>query len=286
MKWHDNRLWLYGASETWKGVAIYDPATNTWSPLMSHFQSLEIKGNGCTGNPPVEDIVWDTNGDIYLASPGSEKVAEMIGYLPSQVIRITPAGEYCPMGKSLCPLTAKHPLSVNCILLDTTKVPTDIYIGGAFAFVHFNTQHQHFANNVAKWDHATQDWNAIGHGCYWHLSPLDADYFPQGLPGLPGIPLYGCPTFKEELAGTVRCLMMDKAELFMPWDAATSWMTLSMLQSVLNITAFANTTLLVASGWVPQRTMVCQMMCGRLLGWMTLTCLSLAVSCTLRDTTC
>jgi len=212
MKWHDNRLWIYGASETFKGIAIYDPAANTWSPLITHFRDLEIMGNGCTGNPPVEDLQWDpTTGDLYIASPASEKVAEMLGYLPSGVIRVSPAGEYFPIGKMLCPLTQKHPLSINCILLDTTKSPTDIYIGGAFAFVHFNTQHQHFANNVAKWNHATQDWDAIGHGCYWHLSPLDVPYFPQGLPGLPGIPLYGCPTFKEELAGTVRCLMMDKA---------------------------------------------------------------------------
>jgi len=211
MKWHDNRLWLYGASETWKGVAIYDPATNTWAPLMSHFKELEIKGNGCTGNPPVEDLVWDVNGDLYMASPACEKVAEMLGYLPSQVTRISAAGEYFPIGKSLVPLTPKHPLSVNCICLDTSKTPTDIYIGGAFAFVHFNSQHQHFANNVAKWDYSIQDWNPIGHGCYWHLSPLDVPYWPKGLPGLPGIPLYGCPTFKEELAGTVRVLMIDKA---------------------------------------------------------------------------
>jgi len=212
MKWHDNRLWIYGASEAWKGIAIYDPATNTWAPLISHFRDLEIKGNGCTGNPPVEDLVWDTNtGDLYIASPACEKVAEMLGYLPSQVTRISPTGEYFPIGKSLVPLTPKHPLSVNCILLDTTKTPTDIYIGGAFAFVHFNSQHEHFANNVAKWDYSIQDWNPIGHGCYWHLSPLDVKYWPHGLPGLPGIPLYGCPTFKEELAGTVRVLMIDKA---------------------------------------------------------------------------
>jgi len=212
MKWHDNRLWLYGASEDFKGIAIYDPATNTWSPLMSHFKDLQIKGNGCTGNPPVEDLQWDpTNGNLYIASPASEKVAEMLGYLPSQVIRITPTGEYFPIGKALCPLTPKHPLSVNCILLDTTKSPTDIYIGGAFAFVHFSTNHKDFAHNVAKWDYATQDWTAFGHGNFWQLSPLDVPNFPNGQPGLPGVPLYGCPTFKEELAGTVRVLMRDKA---------------------------------------------------------------------------
>jgi len=210
MKWHEGRLWVHGASETWKGIAIYDPVANTWSPLMSRFRDLEIMGNGCQGNPCVEDLQWDTNtGDLYMASTPSEKVTEMLGYLPGQVTRVTPAGEFVPMGKMMQPLTQKHPLSVNCILLDCTKNPTDIYIGGAFAFVHCNTDHQNFANNVAKWDYSIQDWNPIGHGSRWHLSPLDTKYFPDGLPGLPGIPLYGCPTFKEEMAGTVRVLMID-----------------------------------------------------------------------------
>jgi hypothetical protein len=104
----------------------------------------------------------------------------------------------------------KPVVSVNCILLDETKTPVDIYIGGTFGFWGMSSDHKNAAYNVAKWDYEKDDWQPIGKGDFWRIGMHDQKLFPEGYPGLKGQPIYGFPTFMTELVGRVRCLEMDK----------------------------------------------------------------------------
>ncbi len=218
LKWHDGKMYVYGANEKWKGIAIYDPKTKAWSAFEGTYKGKPVKGNAAKGNPAIHDIAWDSKtGDIYLVgvcgediryAPGERKDGKTV---PSQILRVDTNGVYHPMGLML---TAQKPdkpvLSVNCILIDETKTPVDLYVGGMFGFWGMSSDHANALYNVAKWDYAKQDWQPMGKGNFWRIGMHDLKTFPEGYPGLKGQPVYGFPTFMTELFGRVRCLALDK----------------------------------------------------------------------------
>lgn len=217
-KWRDGKMYVYGANEEWKGIAVYDPETAEWSEFRGTYRDKPIKGNGAQGNPAINDIAWDSKtGDIYLVGACGENIRYTPGEredgktVPSQILRVDKNMVYHPMGLMLsAQIPDKPSVSVNCILLDETKTPTDIYVGGSFGFWGMSSDHKNAAYNVAKWDYNIGEWQPIGKGNFWRIGMHDLKIFPEGYPGLKGQPIYGFPTFMTELLGRVRCLEMDK----------------------------------------------------------------------------
>jgi hypothetical protein len=219
LKWHDGKLYVYGSSEQWKGIAVYDPGTEQWAEFTGTYKGKPIKGNGAQGNPPINDIAWDSKtGDMYLVGACGENIRYDTGEhpsgktVPSQVLKVDKNGVYHALGLMLSAQDPNKPeLSVNCILIDETKTPSDLYIGGTFGYWGMTSDHKNAVYNIAKWDSTTNDWGAIGKGNFWRIGMHDKKTFPEGYPGLKGQPIYGFPTFLRELWGKVRCLAMDKA---------------------------------------------------------------------------
>ncbi|PIF04658.1 MAG: hypothetical protein CSA86_01375 [Arcobacter sp.] len=218
LKWHDGKMYVYGSNEKWKGIAIYDPKTKKWSAFEGTYRGKPVRGNAAKGNPAINDIAWDSKtGDIYLVGVCGEEIRYDQGEredgktVPSQVLRVDKNMVYHPMGLMLSAQKPDKPvLSVNTILLDETKTPVDIYVGGSFGFWGMTSDHTNAVYNVAKWDYDKKDWQPIGKGNFWRIGMHDRKIFPKGYPGLKGQPIYGFPTFMTELFGKVRSLAIDK----------------------------------------------------------------------------
>ncbi len=217
IKWHKGKMYVYGASESWKGIAIYNPADKSWSKLTGTYKGKPIIGNGAQGNPPINDIAWDSKtGDMYLAGSCGENIRYATGEhpsgktAPSQILRYKD-GVYHPMGLMLSAQDPNKPeIGIDCILLDETKTPTDIYVGGTFGYWGMTSDRKNAVYNVAKWSYEAKDWRPLGKGNFWRIGMHDKKTFPEGYPGLKGQPVYGFPTFLRELWGKVRCLEIDK----------------------------------------------------------------------------
>jgi hypothetical protein len=214
LKWHEGKMYVYGASEYYKGIATYDPATKTWESVKGTYNGAPVIGNAVEqGNPAINDVVWDSKtGDMYMV--GSTGLRYPTGHpggtVPSAVIRVDKDGQYHAMGHMVIAQVPSKPIKgIYSIYLDETKSPVDIYIGGTFGFVGADTNHKNLAFNVAKWDYAKNDWAAIGKGAWHKFSEIDKPIWPDGYPGLPAQPVYGYPTFQTELFARVRCLAMD-----------------------------------------------------------------------------
>lgn len=210
MKARDGKLWVHGSNPTYKGLAIYDPAAKTWSPLSGTWNGQAVSGHAVAqGGGAINDIAWDSRtGDLYLAGASGLWKEGSSEPAPSNVIRVDAQGVYHPMGRMLLPEDPAKPLlETSCLLLDETQTPTDIYIGGTFGFSGGAPSHnRNLVYNVARWDHAKKDWVAVGKGA--PAREIDSAIWPEGYPGLPARP----GDFMGFLRGDfprVRCMVMD-----------------------------------------------------------------------------
>lgn len=238
MKLRQGKLWVHGSIESHAGVAYYDLEQKTWHALTGKDeQGRDRFGNGDPNKGmPVDDLAWDEKtGDLYLAgsSGGLENPKLPSPKAVGQVIRVDKDGVYHPMGRMLLPETPKAPNIQECIYLDDTKDPVDIYVGGTFGFWGADSSHANFTYNVAKWSHEHQDWRPVPveKGDRIYQSPLDADKFPNGLPGLPAHPVETFHGFQQEGFPRVRCLTMDReGNLYAGGTLAVITATLPMSQ--------------------------------------------------------
>jgi hypothetical protein len=217
MKVRQGKLWVYGSIASHAGICFYDLEKKSWHPLEGkNEQGAAVCGNSDPNKgKPVTDIAWDERtGDLYIVGSTGGMTNPKLGSPAAvgQVIRVDKDGVYHPMGTMLMPETPKAPNIQECIWIDASKEPADIYIGGTFGFWGSETGHANFAYNVAKWSHADQDWRPIPveKGDRVYLSELDAAKFPKGLPGLPAHPTDTFHGFQQEGFPRVRCLTMDK----------------------------------------------------------------------------
>lgn len=212
---HDGKLWVHGALSDFSGVAIFDPKAGTWGKLEGTFEGKPVAGNAALGGTgAVNAVAFDPRtGDTYIAGNWAPTLeTKQYGKLPAACYRIDKEGGYHPMGFDLaCEDPAKPVKGIYSICLDTTKEPTDVYVGGTFNFYGpLPTTNQRMAYNVAKWSHADQDWRPIGKGCRTMLSELDKKTYPEGLPGLPAH-TDAYQGFLAAIFPRVRCLAIDKA---------------------------------------------------------------------------
>ncbi len=194
-KWHDGKLYVYGAMEAYSGLAVYDPASKKWSAFSGKYNGHNVKGLASSnGGGIINDVEWDSKGNMYFVGSWAWNNKIFPGNLASAV-RVTPSGEYQPLGKSVFPYKDGRAVGIYKILIDETKTPADMYIGGTFRYIQGDIHSTTQAYNVAKWNHKKNDWTAMG---------VNAD-------GNPGLPAY---TFKGfEFNGSypiVRDLIMDK----------------------------------------------------------------------------
>lgn len=215
LAWHDNKLYVWGSNDTYKGIATWDPATNEWASVKGTYNGKPVIGNGVVnGNPAINDVKWDSKtGDMYMV--GSTGLRYETGHpggtVPSSVIRVDKAGNYHAMGHMLLAQVPSKPIKgIYCAYLDETKSPVDIYIGGTFGFRGADSNHKNLVFNVAKWDYELNDWGPIGKGCFHKIGMHDKKIFSEGYPGLPAQPINGFKTFLQELFGRTRCITMDK----------------------------------------------------------------------------
>lgn len=215
MKIHGGKLWVYGAISNVGGIAPYDLAGKKWEKLEGKTHDGKPV-MGVTADPkrstPVNDIAFDDKtGDLYMVggmgyhTNPKLKSPKAVG----QVIKRDKNGLYTPLGRALMPENPGKPVVVfDCIYLDKTKSPVDIYIGGTFCYYGETSNNSRMAYNVAKWDHKAQDWGPCGFGNMLLRREIDAKYYPKGYAGLPAIPeLY--EGFLAAGFPRVRCLTMD-----------------------------------------------------------------------------
>ncbi len=163
MKIHDGKVWVFGGLPKFKGIAIYDPATKQWTPFSGSWNGKAVIGHAVEqGGGTIRDLAWDSKtGDMYivgasgLANPDYEYPRDI-----AAVIRVDKDGNYYPMGHDIKVEDPNKPRKVfQTIYLDESTTPTDIYIGGTFAFNGPTpTKSNMKVYNVAKWDHGSQDW--------------------------------------------------------------------------------------------------------------------------------
>ncbi len=215
MKWHDGKLYVYGAIRKYSGIGTYDPQTNTWAQFGGTFQGKPVEGNAVAQRGgPINDIAWDSKtGDMYMV--GSTGLTGKDPAFPKsvgQVIRVDKAGEYHPMGYALLPENPGKPVfGIYAIHVDETKTPSDIYIGGTFNYYGKPpSSNSRMLYNVAKWDHAAQDWGPVGKGNPKYYSEHDRKYYPEGLPGLAAHPGDEFSGFLYSFFPRVQSLTMDK----------------------------------------------------------------------------
>ena len=178
-------------------------------------------GNSARGGTGViNDIAFDERtGDLYLVgnwAPALEMPDVDHPLDIAAALRIGADGEYHIMGRDLKAEDMNKPVKgIYSIVLDTTQDPAGIYVAGTFNFSGpVPTTHARMAYNVARWDHEADDWRPVGRGNFTHLSELDVDHYPEGLPGLParthepGFNNYS--GFLQEGFPRVRALALDK----------------------------------------------------------------------------
>lgn len=211
MKIHDSKVWVFGGLPNFKGIAIYDPATKEWSPFKGTWNGQPVIGHAVQhGGGVIRDIAWDSKtGDTYIVgASGLENKDDPYPGDVAKVMRIDKDGAYHFMGHDIKVEDPNKPKQVfQTIYLDETKTPTDIYIGGTFAFNGPTpTKTDMRVYNIAKWDHQINDWGPIGSGI--KTAPVDEKHFPKGYPGLPHrADLFG--GFLQGLFPHVRDITMD-----------------------------------------------------------------------------
>lgn len=216
MKWHDGKLWVWGAISRFAGIGYYDPATKTWSPLKGTYKTFKMEGNGDPNRgSPIFDVAWDSKtGDMYMSGSTALGLDAYNDppWMPGQVTRVDSSGVYHPMGKSFAAEDPSKPVAgYYSLLLDESKTPTEIYLGGTFKYYGgVPTHNSRMTYNVAKWSHADQDWRPLGIGSDYWYSTHDEKYYPDGLHGLPAHPGDHFSGFLNAGYPRVRDMVMDK----------------------------------------------------------------------------
>ena len=189
---HEGKLWMSGSLESYKGMAIYDPATQQWSKLEGTFQGKPVVGHAVEqGGGTVHDFDWDPHtGDLILVGVASLEDPKLeYPKAVAAVIRVDPKGEYHPMGQMFGVEDPGKPFKVvESLYIDSSVKPSAIYVGGTFAYWGGTTgNNSNLAYNIARWDHEAQDWRPVGKG--GKSREIDKRYYPDGLyPGLPTRP--------------------------------------------------------------------------------------------------
>lgn len=212
----DGKLYVYGAISKYAGIGVYDIAKQEWAQFGGTYKGKAVEGNAVPQRGgPINDVAWDAKtGDMYMI--GSSGLGmEPHSSPPRQVgpvIKVSPDGTYHPMGHALLAEDPNKPiLSFECIYLDQTKDPVDIYVGGTFNYYgEPPTHNSRMAYNIARWDHEKQDWTTVGtNGPKWY-SGHDEKYYPDGLPGLPTHPGDEFSGYLATFFARVRDITMDK----------------------------------------------------------------------------
>jgi len=211
----EGKIYAYGAISSHKCVGVFNPEDGSWATLKGKAGDKEVSGNAAEGGTGVVNAVaYDAKaGDLYLVGnwpPGIENPDYEHPKDVAAVLRIDKQGNYHVMGHDLLPEDPGKPVKgIYSICLDTSKTPTDVYIGGTFNYYGgVPTTNARMAYNVAKWDHAAKDWRPIGKGDEFNLREIDRKSYPEGLPGLATRP----EKFQGFLASAfprVRCLAID-----------------------------------------------------------------------------
>ena len=214
LKWHDGKMYVFGAIRSHSGVAVYDPATGEWSNLEGTFDGKPVVGNAVKAKSgPINDIEWDEKtGDMYMVgSTGLSHIGAKHPKDVARVIRVDKDGVYHPMGHALKPEDPGKPTTgIYTVLLDQSKDPVDIYVAGTFNYYGPTpTSNKRMAYNVAKWDREANDWRPVGSGEFTRLKEIDAASYPDGLHGLPAMP-ERYPTFLRTGFPRIRDMVMDK----------------------------------------------------------------------------
>ncbi len=196
MKWHNDKLYVWGSLGTaWKGMAVYDPVAETWSTFTGTYNGTAVYGTGVTDGSSgiINDIEWDTDGNMYFVGNFISDNTIFPGDMAA-ALKVNTAGEYTVLGTFISEYEPGHAKGIKTILLDETKTPLDMYIGGTFKYARGGTQVANETYNVAKWNHTNNDWDAMG-------SNADGD------PGLPPISFIGFEMNNGD--AIVRDLIMD-----------------------------------------------------------------------------
>lgn len=217
LRHRDGKLYVFGPISSHSGLGVYDIAGKKWEQFGGTYKGKPVEGNAVPARSgPIHDIAWDEKtGDLYLM--GSSGLGQEPHSSPPRqvgpVIRVTKEGEYHAMGNGLLPENPGKPvLSFECIYLDQTKDPVDIYIGGTFNYYgKVPTHNSRMAYNIARWDHEKKDWGPVGTGTpgKWY-SGHDEKYYPDGLPGLATHPGEEFQGFIASFFARVRDITMDK----------------------------------------------------------------------------
>lgn len=215
LKWHEGRMYVYGAISRYAGICTFDPKTKTWAQFKGSYQGTTVEGNAVKQRGgAIHDVAWDSKtGDMYLAgSCGLERRGADHPKDVAQVFRVDKGGEYHLMGHMLTAERKDKPiLGCYSLYVDETKDPSDIYMGGTFRDYGASPQsRKRMSYNIVKWDHATEDWGPLGKGCFWFRSPLETEWYPEGLPGLPAHPEGEFVGFSVAGFPRVRCITMDR----------------------------------------------------------------------------
>lgn len=212
IKLHDGKLYAFGAIESHHGLGVYDLASKTWSQFEgTTADGKPVVGNGAPSGGTIDDVAFAKNGDIYLF--GSHKVPNPDISAPDmagRVIRVDAQRVYHPMGWAFGPLNPSKPtVHWECLLLDETRTPLELYVAGTWGYSGpVPYQRGRLSYNIARWNHETKDWDPLGKGNFGYVSKLDLEkYFPQGAPGLPGMPYRGSFVTQSSFHW-VRCMAM------------------------------------------------------------------------------
>ena len=238
LRWHDGKMYVFGAMKKYSGVCWWDPADGQWHQVRGTFKGQEVEGNAVQARSgPINDVAWDEKtGDMWLVGSsglGEARFHEGKPQAVGQAIRIDAKGEYHACGNMLAPEDPNKPiLGVYCVYIDATKTPSDVYIGGTFNYYGpLPTENSRMAYNVARWDHQAQDWRPVGKGNLRYASAHDEKYYPEGLPGLPAHPGDEFSGFLAAEFARVRCLTMDaQGNLYAGGSVAVVSDTLSLTE--------------------------------------------------------
>ncbi len=195
-KWHDGKLYVYGSIPSFSGLAVYDPDNKSWSKFKGKYNGKNVEGLGSSsGDGIIHDLEWDSKGNMYFVGNWGYDGSIFSSTDRAAAVRVTPAGEYQPLGKAVHPYESGKAKSINTVYIDETKTPADMYIGGTFRYIQGEIHSTKQAYNIAKWNHDKNDWEAMG------VNNNDE-------PGLPAMSFLGFK-FNGEYP-VVRDLTMDK----------------------------------------------------------------------------